>query len=192
MNGRFIVLEGPDGSGTTTHARLLAQSLKARGEDVLLTFEPTDGPIGAFIREQLFKKQLKAQELQILFTADRAWHVNHVLKPALDEGKTVVCERYWLSTIIYADALGIESSTLSAVNAQFIQPDLQLFLLPSLDVCLKRIGQRAERDMLEEDSLQKRVYDGYLSKAAEFGISLIDTAGDKESVAQEILAAVGS
>lgn len=189
MKGRFIVLEGPDGSGTTTHAKLLAQKLSEIGEDVLLTFEPTDGPIGSFIREQLFKKELKAEELQLLFTADRAWHVNHVLQPALDAGKTIVCERYWLSTIIYADALGIDSTMLTAINKKFIQPDLELFLLPSLEVCLERIGRRTERDMLEEDSLQKRVYNGYLSKAAELGISMIDTAGDKEVAADEILKA---
>lgn len=187
MNGQFIVLEGPDGSGSTTHAKLLTERLKAMGTDVLLTWEPTTGPIGTFIRAELAKGTITAEALQILFTADRSWHVSEVIMPALEAGKIVICERYWLSTVVYAHALGIETGALTHMNEQFIQPDLQIMLLPPLEVCLERLGKRATRDMLETDSLQKRVYDGYKQAAEEMKIPIVDSSTSKEETAEKLL-----
>lgn len=191
MTGQFIVLEGPDGSGTTTHVKLLADTLKSAGKDVVLTCEPSDSAIGTFIRSELAKKTISPAALQILFTADRAQHVHDVIEPALKAGKTVICDRYWLSTVVYAEALGIKPEPLAHINKTFVQPDIQLVLLPSLEICLERIGQRPTRDMLETDSLQKRVYEGYRIHALEQQLHIIDTSGSIEDAAKDIQTLAG-
>ncbi len=113
----LIILEGPDGSGTTTHSALLAETLRKEGRDVLLTCEPTDGPIGRFIRGELSKEKIDSPAaLQLLFTADRAWHVDTVIRPALEAGKTVITDRFSLSTIVYGEALGIDKEWLESMN----------------------------------------------------------------------------
>lgn len=186
MSGKFIVLEGPDGSGTTLHTALLAERLRAKGIEVLQTCEPTPGPIGVFIREHLKKQTLPSDALQLLFTADRSWHLANEVLPALERGATVISDRYWLSTVVYAEALGIDPTGLAFVNEKFRKPDLQLLLLPPFEVCQERLGKRVERDILEGDSLQKKVYEAYKKRAAEYGIQIIDSSGDKESTAATI------
>jgi dTMP kinase len=182
MAGRFIVLEGPDGSGTTTHAALLAEYFTKKGEDVLLTCEPTKGPIGAFIREQLATKTMTPEALQLLFTADRAWHVEHDIAPALHDGKTIICDRYWLSTVVYAAALGINPAPFEAYNKTFPTPDAQLVLIPTYSIGMERIGKRDTRDMLEGDSFQSKVYDQYRRIAQAQNLTVIDTSGPKADV----------
>lgn len=187
MSGRFIVLEGPDGSGTTLHTAMLADRLRAKGIEVLQTCEPTSGPIGVFIREHLKKQTLPSNALQLLFTADRAWHLTNEVIPALERGSTVISDRYALSTVVYAEALGIDPIGLQQVNDRFVKPDVQLLLLPPFEVCQERLGKRIERDILEEDSLQKRVYEAYKKRAEEQGIPLIDSSMNKETTADAIL-----
>ena len=191
MRGRFIVLEGPDGSGTTTHAALLAKNLQKNGIDTLLTAEPTNGPIGVFIRQELQKGALPPSALQLLFTADRAWHVDTVLQQALEAGKTVISDRYSLSTLIYGSALGLFRDWLENMNKYFIQPDVQIILLPSFETCFQRMSNRGAKDILEsQDSLQRSVYDGYVASAHQFDIPAVDTAGSLELAAEKILQCV--
>ncbi len=183
MSARFIVFEGPDGSGTTTHSTALVERLKSRGISAMHTFEATDGPIGTFIRGKLREGGLPGNALQLLFTADRAWHVEHVLKPALEQDTVVVCDRYSLSTVIYGAAQGFDRSWLEAMNDAFVKPDLLLLALPPFDVCMQRLGKR-EKDVIEaDDSLQKRVYDLYAQYASTLPAEqVIDTSGDKAHV----------
>ncbi|MDD5055258.1 MAG: dTMP kinase [Candidatus Peribacteraceae bacterium] len=194
MKGRFIVLEGPDGSGTSTHSGLLADSLKAAGRDVLLTAEPTDSPIGLFIREQLKKKAISSgSALQLLFCADRAWHIENVIKPALEAGKTVVCDRYVISTLVYGEALGLDPEWLLRVNTPFIEPDVLLLALPTFEICMQRIGKREQLDVFENHPFQRKVYDLYTRVAEEdASIIVLDTSKPQEIVAREILAKLQS
>jgi len=186
MNGTFIVLEGPDGSGTTTHAGLLADRLSARGAECLLTWEPTDGPIGLSIRESLKKGGLPASALQLLFCADRAWHIENVIQPALEQGKIIICDRYALSTLVYGVALGLDGSWLETLNNKFIQPDVQMVLLPPYEATFERVGLRATKDILEEETLMKKVYDAYAYEAKRQGLIVIDTSAELNSVAGRI------
>ncbi len=190
--GRFIVLEGPDGSGTTTHAKILAETLQSQGEDVVLTAEPTDSPIGKFIREQLQAKTVECPSaLQLLFCADRAWHIEKVIKPALAAGKTVISDRYVISTLIYGEALGLDPDWLVRVNTPFLEPDIMIIALPPLHVCLERIMKRKQLDVFENTRFQKLVYDLYEKAGAEDDATImIDTGGEKDEVAKEILKAV--
>ncbi|MBP9850577.1 MAG: dTMP kinase [Candidatus Peribacteraceae bacterium] len=192
MLGRFIVLEGPDGSGTTTHSAILAETLRARGEDVVLTAEPTGSPIGQFIREQLNAKSIESPSaLQLLFCADRAWHIEKVIKPALAAGKTVISDRYVISTLIYGEALGLDPDWLVRVNTPFLEPDVMIIALPSLHVCLERIMKRKQLDVFENTTFQKLIYDLYEKAGAEDESAIvIDTGGEKDDVAKEILKAV--
>jgi len=191
--GRFIVLEGPDGSGTTTHAALLAETLRAQGEDVVLTAEPTDSPIGRFIREQLKAQSIESPSaLQLLFCADRAWHIEKVIEPALKAGKTVISDRYVISTLIYGEALGLDPDWLVRVNTPFLEPDVMIIALPPLHVCLERIMKRKQLDVFENTRFQKLIYDLYEKAGAEdTSAVVIDTGGEKDDVAKEILKAVG-
>ncbi len=189
MPGRFIVLEGPDGSGTTTHSKLLAETLRARGEEVVLTAEPTESHIGKFIREQLQSKTIESPSaLQLLFCADRALHIEKVIKPALAAGKTVISDRYVISTLVYGEALGLDPDWLLHVNTPFLEPDVMIIALPPLHVCLERIMKRKQLDVFENTRFQKLVYDLYEKVGAEDdGSVVIDTGGDKDEAATEIL-----
>lgn len=184
MRGAFIVLEGPDGSGTTTHAAILASRLEQDGYPVLATHEPTKGPIGAFIRLQLQNQTIPVSALQMLFSADRAWHLEEVVLPAMQEGKVVISDRYALSTILYGTALNLDTDWLECMNKNFIQPTLQIIALPSFELCQKRLHERSVRDILEENALQKKVYGAYVAYAESDPASVtIDTAGDVADVA---------
>jgi dTMP kinase len=188
MNGTFIVLDGPDGSGTTLHTKLLCERLQAEGKEVVQTAEPTDGPIGTWIREQLKNGvQIPAAAIQLAFTADRAWHVEHVIQPALDAGKTVVCDRYSFSTIAYGSALGLDAAWLTNMNALFLKPDITIFALPSIDVCMERLSRRSFNDSFEKRELQEKVHAAYQSlSASDSSITTIDTSGEKQETANKI------
>ena len=188
MHARFIVLEGPDGSGTTSHTGLLAESLRKAGFDVLLTFQPSHGPIGKFIRSSLREGGLSASSLQLLFSADRAWHMDTVVKPALQEGKMVICDRYDLSTVIYGEASGVSPEWLRTVNDAFPRPDVLLLMLPPFSTCMERLNLR-DKDILEQDdSLQKRVYESYRQASLTLPSEcVVDTSGSMEETAAHIL-----
>ena len=188
MPGRFIVLEGPDGAGTTKHCVLLAERLWREGHSVVQTFEPTDGPIGSAIRADLHAhKSIEASALQKRFCEDRAWHLANVIEPALARGDTVISDRYFHSTIAYGIALGVERKTLDAWNATFRTPDVTLFLLPPFAVLEERMGRREAHDALEKSELQRKVFAAYQTLASEDpAIIVIDTSGPLEEVAERI------
>jgi dTMP kinase len=98
----FIVLEGIDGAGTTSTSKAVVKELELRGIPVVWTHEPSDGPIGLLMR-QVLKGDLKLNKRATigLFVSDRWWHVDHVVKPALEAGKIVVCDRFAYSTWVY-------------------------------------------------------------------------------------------
>ncbi|MDO8649296.1 MAG: dTMP kinase [Candidatus Peregrinibacteria bacterium] len=188
MQGRFIVIEGPDGAGTTLHSRLLAERLTADGVEVILTAEPTDNAIGQGIRALLAEGGVGGAALQLLFCADRAEHVSQVILPALAEGKTVITDRYIPSTFAYGSALGLDIGWLREVNKKFIQPDQTIYLLPPLAVCTERLARRVSRDMLEDDSLRADVYGAYLQLSeSEPDTHVIDTSGDKVEASDRIV-----
>ncbi len=188
MTPSFIVLEGPDGSGTSLHSRLLAERLQREGHDVLLTTEPSDSAIGIWIRTLLKEKTtMDPAALQLLFCADRADHIATVIKPAIAAGKTVICDRYAPSTLIYGDVLGLDVDWLEDINAQFVQPDVTLFTLPPFEVCQERLSRRDERDLFEGTDFQRRIYEAYEKYVAEDqAVIVVDTSGEKAAVADEI------
>ena len=190
MKGTFIVLEGPDGSGTTTHAKILAEKFESLGHDVLLTAEPTNSSIGKFIREQLKLKSIpSASALQLLFCADRAAHIETVIRPALAAGKMVISDRYVISTLVYGEALGLDPDWLLQVNTPFLEPDVMMIALPEYHVCVQRVKQRRQLEVFENVKFMRRIHDLYdRALHDDRSIHHIDTGKSVELAAKEIFA----
>ena len=145
----FIVIEGPDGSGTTLHTKLLAENLTQMGLSPIVTAEPTDGPIGTDIRTRLDSgTSIDPLELQKQFCDDRAWHCNEVIEPALNRNDIVISDRYAPSTIVYGQALDLDKNQMIELNKNFVQPTLLFLLLPPFSVLEQRMGERSNRDSL--------------------------------------------
>jgi len=143
--GFLIALEGVDGSGKTTQARLLAAAMEQRGLEVVLTQEPTSGPLGQQLRQyfQGAERYLTPKEELNLFMADRRDHVEQVIKPALQAGKLVITDRYYYSTVAYQGALGLDPARILAQNEVLApRPDLVFILALPASEALARLTQK--------------------------------------------------
>jgi dTMP kinase len=143
MKKSLIVFDGIDGSGKTTYANLLRVVLERDGYSVILTKEPTDGKWGKIIKEIMFKSRElegRGKELLELFINDRKEHVEKVIQPSLKDGKIVIVDRYYFSTIAYQGALGIDPGEIKKINESFAPiPDLVFLLDISPERALSRI-----------------------------------------------------
>lgn len=166
--GKFIVLEGLDGSGTTTQAGLLAGYLfnKDKLNRVLLTREPTrDSPFGMELERRLKGTLLPDEEViddaeywANLFINDRRWHLDNVVIPALQSGQQVVCDRYKMSTLAYQSAQGGDMDGLLRRHAGFESPDLTLLLEVSARAAMKRRGaNNCKAEYFENLTFQKEI-----------------------------------
>ena len=149
MRGHFITFEGGEGSGKSTHARLLAERLKALGIETVLTREPGGSPGAEIIRHILLSglaKPLGAETEAILFAAARDDHVRTMIRPALDAGKWVICDRFINSTRVYQGALGKVDAKLirglERVTVGGAMPDLTFILDVPATVGLARAKRR--------------------------------------------------
>ncbi len=139
----LIVLEGIDGSGKSTVARFLAETLRTRGIEVLLTREPWDSEAGRRLRELLAlpKRASTPREEFELFHEDRIQHVRQVVRPAQERGDWVVQDRTFFSTAAYQGALGLDVEEILALSRKVApEPDLALFLSIDPTVALQRIS----------------------------------------------------
>ena len=167
--GRFIVLEGIDGSGTTSQARALTQELQQRGHRVLATHEPSDGSIGRAIREHLRGERpaLDPAALALLFAADRLDHVRTQIEPALSRGEIVICDRYVVSSWIY-QSLTCDQTWVRTINRHAPWPDLTLVLQVPASEALRRVhGRDQAREIFENEATQRAVAEGYEAVLAE-------------------------
>lgn len=156
--GLFITLEGTEGCGKSTHAKLLKQYLEDKGREVVLTMEPGGTGVGKSIRNILLDKDAsieKNAEL-LLFGADRAHHVSSVIKPALAQGKIVICDRYIDSTTAYqVGGRGLPEDTVKFINnltSDGVIPDATILFDVPPEVGLKRL-KGGTRDRFEKESL---------------------------------------
>jgi dTMP kinase len=156
---RFIVIEGIDGAGTTTQARLLVDHLNERGMRAHLTREPSDGPVGRLLREILggAHAPVDGATMTLLFAADRMDHLAREIEPALGKGLHVVSDRYYHSSFAYQTEEA-DIAFVRAVNARARKPDLTLLLDLSAEEAARRraaAGRVVER--YDDVELQRRI-----------------------------------
>lgn len=197
--GTFIVLEGVDGCGTTTQVKALAERLRTQGYPVLVTAEPSEGPIGALLRKYLGgelsvpnKEQLRAM-LTLLFSADRIEHLAHVVEPALKKGYVILCDRYVFSTFAYqTDALD-EFEWIAMVSQKALLPDVTVILHIDPKIGMKRLEDRSDsKEIYEKLDIQKRVADNY-RRLMDFPVGAVlsvDGGNEENLITDELVALV--
>jgi dTMP kinase len=196
---RFVVLEGGDGSGTTTQLRLVGEALKRAGEAYWTTSEPTDEPEGRLIR-RILSGELRRDPgtLARLFAADRNEHLRGSggILERLAKGEIVVCDRYVLSSLAY-QGVACGPDLPAELNAGFPLPELLFFFdLPPAQ-SLRRLGDRERLDIFEDLPFQERVGAAYNTALASYEdrgmrIVRIDASRSVEQVNREILDTIGS
>ncbi|MDP3990783.1 MAG: dTMP kinase [Candidatus Nealsonbacteria bacterium] len=162
--GKFIVIEGLDGSGQSTQVKLLGDFLINKELKVILTKEPTqDSEASKEIREILDKKiKIKPGKLQELFIQDRKEHLDKLIIPALKKGKIVISDRYFFSTFAFGASDGLDLEWLIKINDGFILPDLVFILKVSPQICVKRIESRGEgKKLFEREEKLAEVWETY-------------------------------
>lgn len=177
MRGKFITFEGIDGSGKSTQLRMLASELRLRGFDVLATCEPGGTPLGRRLREAFLETEETVAPLAelLLFAADRAQHVNFLVKPALESNKIVISDRYSDATAAYQGAgRGFDEQTIKQVirlATGGLKPDLTLFFDISVNEAISRTNSRSDggeqKNRMDSETVEfyERVRTAYLQIA---------------------------
>lgn len=190
MPGIFVTLEGPEGAGKSTMIQALAGRLAERGVPFITTKEPGDGPVGSKIRQILLDGDVLAPLTEVfLFLADRAQHVDSIVRPALREGKIVLCDRYMDSFLVYQGyARGLDLEALRAWNEEatdHLRPDLTLLLDLDPAVGFQR-HTKGDRLDLEPMVFHQKVRAGFLAEAEREGNrwTILDASRPLEEVVE--------
>ena len=190
--GIFIVLEGIDGTGKSTQSKRLGEYFEAQGREVVLSREPTDGPWGKKLRESMTAGRLSAEDELQYFLNDRRQHVEEVIKPALQNGKVVILDRYYFSTMAYQGARGFDPIEIRRMNEEFApQPDLLLILDLDIDTAHQRIGHRGDAtNEFEKHESLTRCREIFLTLKDEPFVRVIDSNTTLDGVTERIQHAV--
>lgn len=197
----FIVFEGMDGAGKSTQLRALAARLAARGVDVVATREPGGSPTAEILRKIVVEGEVGSMDAEtemLVFTAARRDHVRHTIRPALERGALVLCDRFVDSTYALQCAGGVDAGTIADLHARFIglDPDLVVFLMLDEEEALARATSRGGAAAAEERferkgiAFHRRVADNLRARAALPGRVVVDGKGTIEEVADRIDAAL--
>jgi dTMP kinase len=205
IEGLFIVLEGVDGAGTTTHTRRLAEALRERGLPVHTTREPSDGPIGVQIRQVLSGRLVVPglhgprppswSTMALLFAADRMDHVESSITPNLMDGVTVISDRYYHSSVAYQSITcggGPEViAWVKEINRYARRPDLTIVLDVSYETAVRRRSMRNRgRELFDDNDLQRQLVTFYAAIDAHFPsehIAHVDADRPVADVAADVL-----
>ena len=170
--GLFITFEGGEGCGKSTHSRLLLKKLGQQNVPAILTHEPGGTPLGDEVRKALKKKRrypVSPEAELFLVAASRAQLVSEAIRPALEAGKVVVCDRFTDSTMVYQGyGRGLDFTAITMVNnmaTRHLKPDLIVLLDILPEQGLARKGSLKDRFEVEDLSFHRRVREGYLKMA---------------------------
>ncbi|HEY4675105.1 MAG TPA: dTMP kinase [Candidatus Bathyarchaeia archaeon] len=185
--GVFVCVEGLDGCGKTTQAKLLVRRLKRMGYVAVYTAEPSRGKIGKLIREHYLHCEKRASIVveALLFAADRVEHVEREVLPALKAGKVVVSDRYVYSSLAYQGAGGLDLDWIQEVNKGAVFPDLAVFIDVAPETAIGRL--KAEKSVMENLEFQRKVREVYLKFVGLGPLVRVDGNGSEKEVADEIL-----
>lgn len=199
--GYFITFEGGDGAGKSTQINILKDKLEEAGHEVILTREPGGTDISEKIREIILDKEnseMNDMTEAMLYAAARAQLVSQVIRPAINEGKTVICDRFVDSSIAYqayGRGLGDSVGIINSFAIGDCMPDLTVLLKVSPDVGSRRISYR-EQDRIElaSEEFHRKVYEGYLEIEKKYPerVTGIDASKSIEEIADAIWEKVAS
>ena len=183
----FIVLDGIDGSGTTTHSKLLAGFLSLKGLKIHLTQEPSNSEIGKLLRSFLKDDKIPPSTDALLFAADRDLHYRNEIKNKLEEGYIVISDRYIESSIIYQSCQSekITIEWVKSLNKFAGKPDLTIILDIDPKMSLARKNQ-GDLEKFEDTSFLEQVRKLYITRAKEEGYFIINTDDIIELVQEKI------
>jgi dTMP kinase len=190
----FIVLEGIDGSGTTTQGNLLVDRFQKNNIPAIFQAEPTNGPIGALIRNHLQDRlHFDDHTLALLFAADRSDHIRNSIsgiKHFLNQDITVISDRYLLSSLVYQqDCLDVKK--ILECNSDYYAPDITFYLNINPEISLKRkMLSTPQREKFDHLQMQINFHNRYLdlihNKAIKGDIEIIDAHQDKLTISDNI------
>ena len=194
MQGKFITLEGIEGSGKSTNLETIQSILDQYKIDYVLTREPGGGPLGPHLRKLLLDKDqsISPSVEMLLMMADRRDHVDNLINPNLDKGTWVISDRYLDSTIAYQGGgrqLDIDLITSLSASLKLPTPDFTLLFDLPVDVALQRAKERSELDRFEREpqDFHSRIRESYLELAStNHRIKTIDSSKDFESVSLQV------
>jgi dTMP kinase len=206
--GRFVVIEGIDGAGTTTQSALLASRIRKTGLGVRTTREPSDGPIGTLIRQVLTGRVVVPGGLApgwatmaLLFAADRMDHVEAEIEPFIASGGIIISDRYDASSLAYQSVVSGRSSSeavewIRAINAHALRPDLTIVIDLPADVAAVRRESRGEAAQLyEQHEVQRSLAAFYADLPKHMPkdrVVMVDGQGSVEEVSERVFSAYSS
>lgn len=200
MGGLFITFEGSEGAGKSTQLARLVEALQGVGIAAVVTREPGGTPFGTRVREVLLDPELDMHALPefLLYSASRAQLVQDVIRPALERGEVVICDRYFDSSLAYQGAgRGLPLSLLQSVTREVtggLKPDLTILLDLDPVTGLERAARRGQPDRLERADLSfhQRVRQGFLDLARQEPqrFTVLDATHPPERTAQAVWKAV--
>jgi dTMP kinase len=187
MRGVFICIEGLDGCGKTTQAKLLVKALRKAGYCAIYTAEPSRGKIGRFIKQYCLHGRQRASIVveALLFAADRVEHLEREVIPALKGGIVVVSDRYVFSSLAYQGAAGLNLKWIERVNEHAIMPDLALFIDVEPEVAIGRV--KPKKSVMENLETQRKVREVYMKFVESGKLVRIDGNKPKAEVAKNVL-----
>lgn len=198
-SGKFITFEGLDGAGKSTHIAAAVELLRARGHTVVATREPGGTPIAEKIRALLLAEPMDLATETLLMFAARQSHLAEVIRPALDQGQWVVCDRFTDATYAYqGGGRGVSAARIEALEAwvqEGLQPDLTILFDLPFEIARQRIGGERQLDRFETEAadFHKRVRAAYQQRAQQSPrrIAVLDAAQGQEVIRRAVESLVG-
>ena len=183
----LIDLEGIDGCGKSTQSKFLMEKFEENNEKTIILKEPTSGKYGKKLWEMLSgKRKATTEQILDLFVMDRKEHVEEKINPALNEGKIVLMDRYYYSTMAYQAAAGIDINRIRKDNEFAPKPDIVLIFDLPADLAMKRVKGHSVADVFEKEEHLEKVREAYLDLRDDPLVRIIDSTRTPEEIFEEV------